>query len=102
MDPDTHPSRRERSLLNKDAQVARGSQEERRVRVLVTAHVGDDERFTRLDGGQGVARPGCVHGDRSARHDLASSLGGPLNVPACAETATSGREVRETPGFAHV
>jgi hypothetical protein len=37
--------------------VARGSDEERRVRVLVTAHHGDDERFTRLDGGQGVARP---------------------------------------------
>jgi hypothetical protein len=49
----------ERSLLNKDAQVARGSEQERRVRVLVTAHGGDDERFTRLDGGQGVARPGA-------------------------------------------
>jgi hypothetical protein len=48
----------ERDLLNKDAQVARGPDKERRVGILVTVHRDDDERFTRLDGGPGVARLG--------------------------------------------
>jgi hypothetical protein len=68
----------ERDLLNKDAQVARGSEEERRVRLLVTAHDGDDERFTRLDGGQGVASPGAcmVIEDRTPRDGLILGLDG--------------------------
>lgn len=49
----------ERDLLNKDAQVARGSKQERRVRVLVTAHGGDDEIFMQLDGSRGAARRGA-------------------------------------------
>jgi hypothetical protein len=48
----------ERDLLNKDAQVARGSQRQRRVHILVAVHHDDDERFTRLDGGPGIARLG--------------------------------------------
>jgi hypothetical protein len=49
----------ERDLLNKDAQVARGSDKERRVHILIAVHHDDDERFTRLDGGPGIARLGA-------------------------------------------
>lgn len=51
-------SAEERDLLNKDAQVARGPDSERRVHILLTTHAGEDERFTQLDGEPGVARVG--------------------------------------------